>query len=118
MRRPRSCLHPYGHRTRVEDCVGIIDINALNIPRGLSDDARASVDVSREVDGETVESVIFLIPTYPHFGGVRWWLSCPSCGGRSGKLYLPTPQRASAGTRISPIESFQFCNRSSSLPVG
>ena len=49
MSRPGSCLHPYGHRTRVEDCVGIIDINALNIPRGLSDDARPSVDVSREI---------------------------------------------------------------------
>ena len=86
MRRPRSCLHPYGHRTRVEDCVGIIDINALNIPRGLSDDARASVDVSRDVDGETVESVIFLIPTYPHFGGVRWWLSCPSSPTAPGRV--------------------------------
>ena len=49
MSRPGSCLHPYGRRTRVEDCVGIIDINALNIPRGLSDDARPSVDVSREI---------------------------------------------------------------------
>jgi len=111
MRRPRSCLHPYGHRTRVEDCVGIIDINALNIPRGLSDDARASVDVSREVDGETVETVIFLIPTYPHFGGVRWWLSCPSCGGRSGKLYLPTPHGEFA-CRLCHDLTYESCLRS------
>ena len=91
--------------------MGIIDINALNIPRGLSDDARASVDVSREVDGETVESVIFLIPTYPHFGGVRWWLSCPSCGGRSGKLYLPTPHGEFA-CRLCHDLTYESCLRS------
>ena len=45
--------------------MGIIDINALNIPRGLSDDARASVDVSREVDGETVTTTVFDV----HYNG-------------------------------------------------
>lgn len=33
--------------------------------------------------------------TTPHFGGLRWWFTCPlsvnghSCGRRVGKLYLP-----------------------------
>jgi hypothetical protein len=27
--------------------------------------------------------------TEPHFGGRRWWMSCPSCGRRVSKIYLP-----------------------------
>lgn len=40
-----------------------------------------------------VEQVVPLQTTQPHFGGVRWWFSCPhmadgeQCGRRVGKLY-------------------------------
>jgi hypothetical protein len=27
--------------------------------------------------------------TWPQFGGWRWWFSCPRCGRRCDKLYLP-----------------------------
>jgi hypothetical protein len=30
--------------------------------------------------------------THPHFGGVRWWFSCPQCAKRCKKLYLPPGQ--------------------------
>jgi hypothetical protein len=34
--------------------------------------------------------------TEPHFGGVRPWFVCPSCGTRRGKLYLPPRQEVFA----------------------
>ena len=30
--------------------------------------------------------------THPHFGGMRWWFSCPQCARRCKKLYLPPRQ--------------------------
>jgi hypothetical protein len=30
--------------------------------------------------------------THPHFGGVRWWFSCPQCGERRKMLYIPLDQ--------------------------
>ena len=44
---------------------------------------------------EPVEMQILLMPTYPHFGGVRYWFICPlivsgqPCNRRVGKIYLP-----------------------------
>ncbi len=38
------------------------------------------VDVENRIPCET---------TPLHFGGVRWWFRCPSCGRRAGKLHLP-----------------------------
>jgi hypothetical protein len=32
--------------------------------------------------------VVYLHPTSLHFGGVRWWFSCPGCGRRCAKLHL------------------------------
>ncbi len=32
---------------------------------------------------------ITLTSSTPHFGGVRYWFSCPKCSGRVGKLYRP-----------------------------
>jgi len=46
-----------------------------------------------------VETVYPMIPTYPRFGGVRWWFVCPlsvngvECRKRVGKLYLPPRQK-------------------------
>jgi hypothetical protein len=36
-----------------------------------------------------VELHVRFCATRPHFGGVRWWFSCPHCGSRVAKLYLP-----------------------------
>jgi hypothetical protein len=47
---------------------------AINLPN------RAAVQVAR------------LEATRPNFGGVRWWFSCPQCGKRCKKLYLPAGQ--------------------------
>lgn len=41
------------------------------------------------VDKESVEQVIRLVFTEPHYGGKRWWMVCPYRGIRVGKLYLP-----------------------------
>jgi hypothetical protein len=37
--------------------------------------------------------------THPHFGGVRWWFSCPQCAKRCKKLYLP-PGQWEVGCRL------------------
>ncbi|BEQ14433.1 hypothetical protein FAK_14990 [Desulfoferula mesophila] len=42
----------------------------------------------RVKDGRTDESVWF-DTSHPHFGGVRWWFTCPRCGRRAAKLHLP-----------------------------
>jgi hypothetical protein len=48
-----------------------------------------------EPGGDLVECRLRLLPTPPHFGGLRWWFACPmqteqgECGRRVGKLYLP-----------------------------
>ena len=64
--------------------------------------------VENDTDGEHIDALVFAyttkpdtdaattheyrVPvayTEPHFGGVRPWFSCPSCGTRREKLYLP-----------------------------
>ena len=40
-----------------------------------------------QLSGEEFDRVVLLRPTPQHFGGQRWWLVCPNCGGRFGKLY-------------------------------
>lgn len=32
--------------------------------------------------------------TRPHYGGQRWWFTCPQCGGRCRKVYCPPGQTA------------------------
>lgn len=44
--------------------------------------------LTRHREQETVQDTIWFMSTYPNLGGVRWWLACPRCGRRSGKLYL------------------------------
>lgn len=39
--------------------------------------------------GPTLIDLCSLQFTVPHFGGRRWWLVCPSCKRRCGKLYRP-----------------------------
>jgi hypothetical protein len=40
-------------------------------------------------DPEKVRQIIQLTYSQPHYGGRRWWMTCPYGGGRCGKLYLP-----------------------------
>tara|TARA_R110001599_G_scaffold193040_1_gene388719 strand:- start:3937 stop:4575 length:639 start_codon:yes stop_codon:yes gene_type:complete len=49
----------------------------LSYTRGSGDNAKK------------VEQCIWLHYTQPHFGGKRWWMTCPYKGIRVGKLYLP-----------------------------
>lgn len=37
--------------------------------------------------GDLVEFVE-MVATHPHFGGRRWWMLCPRCASRVGRLYL------------------------------
>jgi hypothetical protein len=39
-------------------------------------------------DSKQYDFKIPLCTTTPHYGGVRWWLKCPHCTKRVGKLYL------------------------------
>jgi hypothetical protein len=38
---------------------------------------------------QTIHETIWLQTTRPHYGGVRWWFTCPRCGKRVAFLYLP-----------------------------
>jgi len=40
-------------------------------------------------DKESVEQIVRLVFTEPHYGGKRWWMVCPYRGIRVGKIYLP-----------------------------
>ena len=41
-------------------------------------------------DKESVEQIVRLVFTKPHYGGKRWWMVCPYRGMRVGKLYKPS----------------------------
>jgi hypothetical protein len=64
-----------------------------------------------------VEEVVRLQTTRPHFGGVRWWFSCPrivddeECGRRVGKLYRPPEQRHFACRHCLAL-TYESCQKS------
>lgn len=37
---------------------------------------------------EEFDYKVQLVPTNPHYGGVRWWFRCPNCRKKCGLLYL------------------------------
>lgn len=37
-----------------------------------------------------VSDPIAVVTTCPQYGGLRYWWSCPDCGGRAGVLYCPS----------------------------
>ena len=47
-----------------------------------------SAVLSYALAGKAITMGVSLQTTCPNFGGKRWWLTCPQCGGRVGKLYL------------------------------
>ncbi len=64
-----------------------------------------------------VEQVVPLQTTQPHFGGLRWWFSCPQlidgkeCGRRVGKLYRPPDQRHFACRNCLDL-TYESCQKS------
>lgn len=44
-------------------------------------------------DGPVTYARIGVTTTKPHFGGVRYWLVCPDCNRRVGKLYATAHDR-------------------------
>ncbi len=55
------------------------------IPKSL-DSGLSVIVTSTWADGQETTTTVGITATYPHFGGVRFWLLC-ECGRRSGKLY-------------------------------
>lgn len=66
-------------------------------------------------DSENVCTSIRLQTTQPHFGGQRWWLTCPMsvdgrpCNRRVGKLYL---KGCHFGCRFCHELTYQSCRES------
>lgn len=53
----------------------------------LTDGAELAIEV--EIEGQTLLQRVELSSTLlPRRGGKRWWWVCPSCGRRSGYLYI------------------------------
>ena len=42
----------------------------------------------KTLTSEQISQGIYLIPTTPNYGGIRWWFECPDCGKKAVKLYL------------------------------
>ena len=69
-------------------------------------------------NSENVCTSIRLQPTQPHFGGQRWWLTCPlsvngtPCNRRVAKLYL---HGRYFGCRFCHDLTYQSCRESHSL---
>lgn len=53
------------------------------------DETEPMIVLSYRIENRLVKESINLQKTKPHFGGVRWWLTCPICERRMGKLFLP-----------------------------
>ncbi len=68
-------------------------------------------------DSDAVDIPIRLQTTYPNYGGVRWWFTCPlvagdiPCNRRVGKLYLP-PGARYYGCRHCHNLTYQSCRES------
>lgn len=85
-----------------EACSGSISLQSSGGgPEGISLDywlapnfGQPLLTVCCAVGGNWPNAILRLQRTRPHFGGVRWWFTCPSpsgrwCNRRVGKLYLP-----------------------------
>lgn len=54
---------------------------------------------------------VTLQTTRPHYGGWRWWFTCPRCDRRVRKLYLP-PGRTHFGCRHCYDLTYRSCQES------
>ena len=59
-----------------------IQIDATNI-----DDSWISLTYTT-TSREQINQGIYLLVTFPYYGGIRWWFECPDCGKKAVKLYL------------------------------
>ena len=83
------------------------------------DDLVLRLNYTRTVRDEKheVDLPIYLTWTRPHFGGVRWWFTCPlivrgdACNRRVGKLHLP-PGARYFGCRHCHNLTYQSCQDS------
>jgi hypothetical protein len=50
---------------------------------------RYSIADYRSGEELKIDDKVYLAPTRPHFGGLRWWFVCPHLNRRVRKLYLP-----------------------------
>jgi hypothetical protein len=66
--------------------------------------------------GEAVASVVRLVATCPHFGGLRRWFACPRCARRVGKLYLP-PGETYFGCRTCYGLTYRSCQESHTVDL-
>ena len=104
----------HAQRTRVETCVRI-DVNRLVREGIIRKDSRIGGSWTQHHGftgegawirlrytlrtGQRMSEDVPLQTSVPHFGGVRWWLTCPRtvdgehCNRRVGKLYLPPGER-------------------------
>jgi len=84
----------YGHITWNDLLTGG-EIAGVDYCLAMFGDDQALLMLQYELDENVVTQDIALQPTYPNYGGVRWWFTCPfrsgqgGCGRRVGKLYLP-----------------------------
>lgn len=73
--------------------------------------------IEREGKRENVVEAIPLQTTSPHFGGLRWWFTCPlvvngtACLRRVGKLYMP-PDCLYFGCRHCYELTYRSCQES------
>ena len=59
-----------------------IEIDATNI-----DDSWISLTYTT-TSREQINQGIYLLVTFPYYGGIRWWFECSDCGKKAVKLYL------------------------------
>jgi hypothetical protein len=65
----------------------------------LRTDKHAAIQLRYRVDDRSESTYVWLRYTEPHYGGRRWWFSCPLTGDRVAKIYLPPGQNHFASRR-------------------
>ena len=66
---------------------------SIGFEANLQNHEAAWIRLQYTADGTPVDYFVHLTTTRPHFGGYRWWFSCPTTGTRAAKLYLPAGER-------------------------
>jgi len=68
-------------------------IASIGYEADLQNHEAAWIRLQYTADGTPIDYFVHLTTTRPHFGGYRWWFSCPTTGTRAAKLYLPAGER-------------------------